>query len=181
MDQMRQRMHEKLDGVLSEELTEDLYRYLARDRDAAKEYERLETVDSLLTTAPQMRAPQRLAVTIMARLAQSIELQAKLQSLPLEVRDQLMQSLSLSMMATMPLMVGASWIVLNAMGDPALLIRVLERVVTLMYLLIDAQLILLEEIEPYLKNDPQLAAACLQLLPSMMLGLMDALEQKPAT
>jgi anti-sigma factor RsiW len=172
-------MHEKLDGVLSEELTEDLYRHLAKDSEAAREYERLETVDTLLTTAPQMRAPQRLAVTIMARLAQSIEMQAKLQSLPVEVRDQVMQSLSLSMMATMPLMVGASWVVLNAMGDPALLVRVMERVVTLMYLLIDAQLILLEEIEPYLKDDPKLAAACLQLLPSMMLGLMDAMEQRP--
>jgi hypothetical protein len=34
----------------------------------------------------------------------------------------------------------------------------------------------LEEIEPYLKDDPELATACLQLLPSMMIGLLDYME-----
>lgn len=178
MDPLHQQMQEKLDGVLSEELTERLLRHLEDDTEAAREYERLESVDTLLTMAPPMRAPQRLAVTIMARLAQTIEMQAQLQALPLELRDEIMQSLSLSMIATMPLMVGASWVVLNAMGDPAMLVRVLERVVMLMSLQIEAQLMLLEAIEPYLADSPQLAAACLRLLPSMMEGLLDSIEQK---
>lgn len=177
-DMMRERMHEKLDGVLDDRLTEELARFLADDRDAAREYERLENVDALLATAPSMRAPQRLAVTIMARLAQQIEMQAQIQALPHELRATIMQSLSLSMVATMPLMVGASWVVLNAMADPRLLTRVVERVIGLMSLLVDAQIVLLNEIEPYLKDDPEFAAACLRLLPSMMEGLLDSLEGK---
>lgn len=178
MDTLRQHMHEKLDGVLSDDLTDSLLRHLDEDKEAAREYARLESVDSLLTAAPQMRAPQRLAVTIMARLAQTIEMQARLQELPVELRSEIMQSLSLAMVATMPLMVGASWVVLNAMGDPKMLMRVMERVVLLMSLQIEAQLMLLEAIEPHLKDNPHLAAACLRLMPSMMEGLLDAIEQK---
>lgn len=177
-DTMRDRMHEKLDGVLAEDLTDELYRFLAKDDDAAREYARLENVDTLLATAPSMRAPQRLAVTIMARLAQQVEMQAAIQSLPQELRASIMQSLSLSMVASMPLMVGASWVVLNAMGDPELLTSVIERVITTMVLMVDAQIVLLNEIEPYLQNDPQFAAACLRLIPSMMEGLLDSLEGK---
>jgi len=179
-DPLRQRMHEKLDGVLSEEMTEDLFRRLAGDENAAREYERLETVDSLLAATPHMRAPQRLAVTIMAHLAQRIETQARVQALPASVRASLMKSLSLSMTAAMPMMVGASWMVLNAAGDPALLTRATERVITLMVLLVDAQISLLDAVEPYLRDQPEMAAACLQLLPSMMLGLLDYIENKQA-
>jgi anti-sigma factor RsiW len=173
---MRQLMHEKLDGVLSEELTEELLVHLERDREAAQEYARLQSVDGLLSSAPTVRAPQRLAVTIMARLAKNLEMQAQLQALPDEAREALLQSLSVSMMTMMPMMVGASWLVMYAMGDPSVLVRVLERVIVLMSMLIDAQIVVLEEIEPYLKDDPELATACLQLLPSMMIGLLDYME-----
>lgn len=180
MDPLRQQMQEKLDGVLSEELTQNLLRQLEQDAEAAREYARLETVDSLLSTAPQMRAPQRLAVTIMARLAQTIELQARLQALPQAVRSQIMQSLSLAMVAAMPMMVGASWLVLTRQADSKALNEMLERVVMLMLMQVEAQLALLDAIEPYLREDPQLAAACLRLMPSMMEGLLNALDENAA-
>jgi hypothetical protein len=180
MDPLRQQMQEKLDGVLSEELTQSLLQQLEQDTEAAREFARLETVDSLLSSAPQMRAPQRLAVTIMARLAQTIELQARLQALPQALRSQIMQSLSLSMVAAMPMMVGASWLVLNRQADAQTFNQMLERVVMLMLLQVEAQLALLDAIEPYLREDPQLAAACLRLMPSMMEGLLDAFDQNAA-
>jgi anti-sigma factor RsiW len=177
-DNIRQLMHEKLDGVLSEDLTEELYQHLAHDEEAAQEYARLETLDRLLSSAPQARAPQRLAVTIMARLAQAIETQANLQDAPEEVRQAVMVSLSLSMIAMMPLMVAASWLVMNAMAKPELLTRVLERVVFLMRLMNNAQLTLLDEVERIAETDPHLAAAAMRLLPAMTVGLLDAMEMK---
>jgi len=180
MDLLRQRMQEKLDGVLSEELTRDLLRRLAEDAEAAREYARLEIVDGLLSSAPQMRAPQRLAVTIMARLAQTIELQARLQALPPALRSQVMQSLSLSMVAAMPTMVGAAWMTLNRQADPQLLQATLERVVMLMLLQIEAQLMLLDAVEPFLRDDPQLAAICLRLMPSMLEEMLNTLDQASA-
>lgn len=175
-DHIRQLMHEKLDGVLSDDLTEELYRHLSQDNRAAEEYAQLENVDNLLSRAPVVRAPQRLAVTIMARLAQSIEAQAKLNDLPETVRQAVMTSLSLTMVSMMPMMVGASWMVIHAMADASLLTRVLERVVFLMHLVVQAQLILIEEIERVVKQDPELAAAALTLLPAMMEGLLDYIE-----
>jgi hypothetical protein len=177
MDPLRQRMQEKLDGVLSEELTRDLLRQLAEDAEAAREYARLETVDTLLSSAPQVRAPQRLAVTIMARLAQTIELQARLQVLPPALRSQVMQSLSLSMMAAMPMMVGAAWMTLNRQADAQALQQMLEQVLMLMLLQVEAQLTLLDAVEPFLRDDPQLAAACLRLVPSMLEELLNTLDQ----
>lgn len=176
MDALRRHMQEKLDGVLNEELAQDLVQQLARDAEAAREYARLESIDSLLSSAPQMRAPQRLAVTIMARLAQTIELQARLQALPQPLRSQIMQSLSLAMVAAMPMMVGASWMVLNRQADQQMLVPIIERVVLLMLMQVEAQMALLDAVEPFLREDPQLAAACLRLMPSMMEGLLNALD-----
>jgi anti-sigma factor RsiW len=177
MDLLRQRMQEKLDGVLSEELTRDLLRQLAEDAEAAREYARLETVDTLLGSAPQVRAPQRLAATIMARLVQTIELQARLQALPPALRSPMVQSLSLSMVAAMPMMMGAAWMTLNRQADSQALHQILEQVVVLMLLQIEAQLMLLDAVEPFLRDDPQLAAACLRLMPSMLEELLSALDQ----
>lgn len=176
MDTLRRQMQEKLDGVLSDELTQELIQQLSQDAEAAREYARLETIDNLLSSAPQLRAPQRLAVTIMARLAQTIELQARLQALPQPLRSHIMQSLSLSMVAAMPMMVGASWMVLNRQADQQALAQIMERVVLLMLMQVEAQLALLDAIEPFLREDPQLAAACLRLMPSMMEGLLAALD-----
>ncbi len=181
VNDIKQLMHEKLDGVLSDDLTEELYQHLARDEEAAQEYARLETLDNVLASAPHARAPQRLAITIMARLAQAIEIQAKLNEAPAEVRQAIMASLSLSILSMMPLMVAASWLVTNSMANPSLLVRVLERVIALMRLMIDAQLILLEEIERIAKDDPITAAAALALMPSMMLGLLDSIEGQSVT
>lgn len=176
-NQLRQWMQESLDGVLSEELTHALFSTLQEDETAAREYARLEDVDKALATAPHARAPRHLAVTIMARLAQTIETQARLQDLPAEVRDAVMASLSLVMVATLPMMIGASWMVLNASANPDVLVRVMGRVVALMRMVIQGQLAILDEVESYIKDDPQLAAAIMALMPAMLEGLLDSVEQ----
>jgi hypothetical protein len=114
----------------------------------------------------------------MARLAKSIEMQAQLNKMPYEVRQMVMQSIMLSMVTMMPMMVGASWLVLNASANPVLLTRVMERMMGLMQIVIDAQLIILDEVQPYLKENPTLAAQILQLMPTMMISLLDYLKDK---
>lgn len=174
-DPLRQWMQESLDGVLSEELTHALFTSLQQDEQAAREYARLEDIDRVLANAPHVRAPRRLAVTIMARLAQTIEAQAKLQELPREVRDAVMVSLSLVMLTSLPLMMSGAWLLLRT-SNPALLLRVLAQVVGLMRVVIEGQLHILDEVEAHLQDDPQLAAALMSLMPAMLEGLLNAVE-----
>ncbi len=174
-DTLRQWMQESLDGVLSEELRHALFTSLQKDEQAAREYARLEDVDRVLASAPHMRAPRHLAVTIMARLAQTIEAQASLQELPREVRDAVMASLSLVMLATLPLMMSGAWLLLRT-ADPTLLAHVLARTVGLMRVVVAGQLHILDEVEAHLHDNPQLAAALMALLPAMLEGLLEAVE-----
>lgn len=174
-DLMRRRMQEQLDGLLSEEHSEELLDYLQRDAQAAEEYARLERVDALLARAPQMRAPGRLAATIMARLAQVVEREAEMREMPEEAQQALLMSLSLAIMSMLPVMTAATWLVLNAHSDPALLTRAMQRVIAFFVLIIDALVILLEEIESLVHERPELAAAAMTLLPSVLLALVDAM------
>ena len=80
--QDQEMMQAAIDGQLSEEMARRLRDVLARDNGAAREYSRLQRVDSLLQRAPHERAPARLAATIMARVAERVRAQAQLADLP---------------------------------------------------------------------------------------------------
>lgn len=172
------RMQEKLDGLLSEQEEEELLAHLDEDEEAAEVYAQLERLDWMLTTAPHVRAPQRLAATIMARLSQTLETEADLESVPEEARQAILLSMSLVSMSTMPMMLAASWLVLNQRADPELLTRVIYRVIALLAMIIDALAILLEEIEKIVHDDPEMAAAAVSLLPMVMTNILDYMEGK---
>ena len=57
-------MQDAIDGQLSEETARKLFEVLGRDQTAARDFDRLQRVDSLLKRAPQQRAPARLAAAI---------------------------------------------------------------------------------------------------------------------
>lgn len=69
----RRMMQEQLDGQLDPQTEEVLHEHLQQDEEAAEEKAKLENLHQTLTTAPAMRAPSRLAATIMAKLAKTIE------------------------------------------------------------------------------------------------------------
>ncbi|MCS6835367.1 MAG: hypothetical protein NZ750_05035 [Anaerolineae bacterium] len=175
-DRLRQRMQESLDGALSEAMKADLMASLARDRDAAAEYDRLTQVDHLLSRAPTVRAPQRLAAAIMARLAQTVARQAKLDALPEEVQRAIMLSLGMILNSLRPALVAASWLVLNAQRDPTILTEVVLSSLGVMKITIDALLMVLDEIERLLEDDPERAALGAVLVPSLLLAMLDMLE-----
>ncbi len=175
---MRQRMQENLDGVLEEELAEELYAYLNADEEAAEEYSRLEQLDNLLSRAPHVRAPQRIAVTIMARLSHQLQREADVDHMPEEVRQAFLMSISLVMLETMPMMIAASYLVLNAGRDPKLIGRVLERTIALQVMVIDALVFLLKEVEYQLSRDPEKAAVTMSLIPIVLEGILDYMHDQ---
>ncbi|MCY3797827.1 MAG: hypothetical protein OXG84_08465 [Chloroflexi bacterium] len=172
-------MQEAIDGQLTEETARKLVEILGSDQAAAREYDQLQRVDSLLKRAPQQRAPARLAATIMARLAQRVQAETALSDLPAETQQIMMLCLSASMMAMMPMMEAASWLVLNARRDPELLSTVMIETIGWMTLVTDALIQLLEDAENRARSEPEIAAATLALTPYLLRTMLDYLDELP--
>jgi antitoxin component HigA of HigAB toxin-antitoxin module len=172
----RHLMQENIDGALQPEYAHELLYFLERDQKAAQENAQLQQLHERLSSAPQMRAPGRLAATIMARLAKSIETHAQLQQLPDEIRLALVMSISIVQMAMMPVMIAASQLVLMGVRSPELISRVLERSIALMVMMIDALILLLEEIERMIEKDPEHAPLAMSLIPIALMGMLEYLQ-----
>lgn len=169
-------MQEAIDGQLSEDMTEQLFSILDRDKEAAQEFNRLQTMDSLFKRAPHKRAPARLAATIMARLAERIEAETKLENLPQSAQQAVMLGMSVTILSMMPMMEAAAWLVLNAKRDPKLLSEVMTQTVGLMSIITDAMVMLMEEAENMARENPETATATLALTPYVMIELLDYVE-----
>lgn len=172
-ERKRQLMQEALDGLLSPEEQHELLLHMETNPDAAEHYSRLKQVDRMLATAPFERAPQRLALTIMARLAQTVKEQTQLDdSMPQLSEAAIQVAMQMVTVATLPLMVGASWLMLNAMTDPELIEMVLQQVAALMLLVIDVMRIIIDEALAVFEEDPEAAMALLTLIPITLLTLV---------
>ena len=174
----RRMMQEQLDGQLKPEAEEVLYEHLQEDEEAAEEHAKLETVHQTLATAPSLRAPSRLAATIMARLAKTIEAQAKMEPLPQEVELALMLTTSIVQMMMMPVMLAASYMVLNAQYSPQLLTRIMERSIALIVMMIEGLVVLLEEVERMIEKDPDMAPVAMSLIPTALMGMIDYIQEE---
>ena len=174
-------MQEAIDGQLSQEMAQKLLEMLDRDQTAAQEFGRLRRVDSLLKRAPQQRAPARLAATIMARLAEQMRAETAKSEMSPEMQRVMMLSLSAAMMAMMPMMEAASWLVLNARREPDLLSDVMIETIGWMSLVTDALIQLLEDAENLARSEPEVAAATLALTPYMLTTVLDYLDELTET
>ena len=162
--------------ALERQLSEDMAEQLASLELDEAASDRLLRVDEMLQRAPQMRAPARLAATILARLAQRVQQQSQLADLPPETQKLMMLYMSASMMAMMPMMEAASWLVLNARRDPELLGEAMLRTISWMSLVNNALILLLEDAEDLARTQPQLARATLALTPHMLHSALDQLD-----
>ena len=167
-------MQESLDDQLSPESERELNEHLARDPDAASRYSQLQRVDMMLRTAPHERAPERLAVTIMARLAQTIQEQQRASHKhQTEVTEATMQvAMQLVTVATLPLLVGAGYLLLNAHSNPETLEAVLLQVAAMLTMVIDTVTIMLDEAAAVFEENPEVAMAMLALIPVTLLTLV---------
>jgi NADH:ubiquinone oxidoreductase subunit 6 (subunit J) len=178
----RRLMQESLDQILPEEAQRELFAYLNEDQDSVAEYNRLNRVHQLLENAPHERAPRRLAATIMARLAQGLEMQVSLEADTqadtrtehelLVSREMIALALNLVTVSTMPLMIAASWMVIHAQADPAMLTQVLQQIVALTLLVLKIIEVFLQEAEKLAESEPETALAILSLLPITMLAIV---------
>ena len=91
----------------------------------------------------------------------------------------MMLSLSAAMMAMMPMLEAASWLVLNAQRDPELLSDVMLETIGWMSLVTDALILLLEDAESLARSEPVVAAATLALTPYLLGSLLDYLDELP--
>ena len=170
-------MQEAIDGQLSEEMATTLVEIIGSDQAAAHEYGRLRRVDELLKRAPHQRAPARLAATIMARVAERMQAETELSDLSPEMQRLMMLSLSTAMMAMMPMMEAASWLVLNARRDPELLSNVMLETISWMSMVTNALIQLLDDAESLAREEPHVAAATLALTPYMLSTILDYLDE----
>jgi hypothetical protein len=174
----RRMIQESLDGALDAETAEELWELLSRDEKLAEEHSQLARVHQALSNPSHVRAPQRLAATIMARLAQTIEAQADMEELAAETKLALMMSISVVQMAMMPVMVAATYLVVNYTRNPAILSRVIQRVIALQIMMIDALVILLDEIERMIEKDPESAPVAMSLIPIALMGIIDYIRDE---
>lgn len=172
-------MQAAIDGQLSDAMAQQLLDRLAGDQAAAREFDRQRRVDSLLRRAPQRRAPARLAATIMARVAERVQAETALSDLSPEMQRVIMLSLSAAMMAMMPMMEAASWLVLNARRDPELLSDVMIETIGWMSLVTRALIQLLDDAESRARSEPEIAAATLALTPYLLSTILDYLDEAP--
>jgi len=175
-EQRRQQMQHALDGVLSPQEKVDLARHIERDPEDAGYFDKLQRVDALLRAAPHERAPQRLALTIMARIGETVR-QQQAQQLQADYDPELYEAalqvaMQMVTVATLPLMIGASYLLLNAAADPSVLDPVLQEVAALMILVIDVMKVMLEEAQETYAKDPEAALALLALIPVTLLELV---------
>lgn len=170
-----QLMQEALDDVLTPEQQRELERILEHEPAAVREYDKLQQVENLLQTAPHERAPERLAMTIMARLGQTImemQAQADPEQDPELTEATMRVAIALVTVATLPLMVGASWMLLNAMTHPEAFEAVLAQVAALFMMVINVLEVMLEEAQAIYKSNPEVAMALLALIPLTLLALV---------
>lgn len=182
-EKQRRLMQEALDELLPQDLQQELDSYLDQDRDIESEFNQLRRVHNMLQAAPYERAPRRLAATIMARLAEGVKAgtQHQTQSSPYVHISQEIISVALALVtvATMPLLIAASWMVINAMADPALLTMVLYQIVGLLLMVLEVMEVFLDKAQEVAKNDPQMAMGLLSLIPVTLLTIVRYLLDDP--
>ncbi len=180
----QQLMQAALDGELTPQHETELGQLLEEDPQQAAEYDSQQRVDSLLRYPPMARAPQRLGMAIMARLAQTLMESQQASGRTSELTEaQLRVAIQLVTVTSLPLLAGAGYLLLNAHSKPEAVERILLPALALLVLVIDAMTVMLEQAEAVYEEDPQMAVAILTLIPSALLVLaekiLDAEVTKP--
>lgn len=168
-EQHRRLMQEALDERLTAEAQQNLLRQFDSEPAAAAEYQQLRRVDQLLRTAPMERAPQRLALSIMARLAETLQSKEQLtrtSGLALAL------GLALVVLVALPLLVASAWLFLSAVGSAAALSSLIHSIVTLLTLLMGMLEVIVLQAQTLIADNPQAPALLVALVPVALVGLL---------
>jgi len=171
-ERQRRLMQEALDASLSPEVQKELLAEL--DPAETAEFDRLKLVDRTLRTAPFEHAPERMALNIMARLAEGL----RAQRLPETTGMALALGLALVTVVMVPVLAAAGWLFLNAIGNAAALNLLLERVVGLVTVVISGLELLVKSAQDFLQAYPETPALVVTLIPVSLFWLIRATMQK---
>jgi anti-sigma factor RsiW len=163
-------MQAALDNEASSQEEAELAELLDNDTEQAQAFDAQRQVDDMLRYPPHERAPKRLAMAIMAKLAQTIQEQQTAQSPVTEA--QLRVAFQLVTVTALPLLVGAGYMLLNAQTKQESVEAVLEQVVLIMMIMLESINVLLDEAEQVYQEDPEMALALLTMIPSTLLILV---------
>lgn len=157
-------MQEALDETLTQEMRQELYQQLDSDAESAEEYQHLRQVDRILRNAPFERAPKTLALNIMAKLAEGLKQQqlSHLSGLALAM------ALSLITLLVVPLLMGAVWLFLNAVGNAGALAGLMQTLVRLLALLVAGLDVIVDGAQALLKAHPETPALMLAIVPVVL-------------
>jgi len=174
-DRKLRMMQDALDGELSPEEELEFTGLLKEEPQTATRYSKMERAETLLRDAGlrHERAPERLALTIMARLGETIMLEAE----QLDELDEMTEAtmhiaMTMVTISTLPLMVGASWMILNARANPKAFEAILTEVAALYIMVLDVMRMMLDDVQSLYKTDPERAMATLALMPLTLLTLV---------
>ncbi len=161
----RRLMQEALDENLAPDARQKLFEQLNHNPDESAEFSRLRQVDAVLRTAPFEHAPKRLALSIMARLAEGIRKQPGISGLALAA------GLSLVTVVATPLLLAAGWMVMSALASTALLSEILKQLVNLLSLIVGVLQLFVEEAQNIVATNPQAPALVAALVAIAVGGL----------
>jgi hypothetical protein len=173
-ERQRQRlMQEALDERLNPEAYEELQQRLQTNESEAEEFARLNRVDRMLRTAPHERAPQRLALEIMARLARDLSPQqmSHLAGLALAL------GLALVTLVALPLLLSLSYILLSALGSAGLN-ESIHSVVSVLAWIIAAMEAVVQRLQGLLGTYPAAPLVVVAMIPLSLYWLLRTLSRR---
>lgn len=160
-------MQEALDDSLPVEARQELFQRLNDAPQDAEVFSRLKQVDRLLKNAPMERAPERLALKVMARLAEGLQAQQLSKTAGMAL------GLALALMALllMPLLAGIGALILGTLGNAAALSGVLKSLSGLLVTLMNGLQTLVASAQQIVELYPQSSTAVLALIPLAVIWL----------
>ncbi len=169
-ERQKQLMQEALDQSLAPDLLEKLRQQLDGDAEGSQHFNRLKKVDDMLRSAPHERAPARLALSIMAKLAQTMN--------PRQLSDSSSAAVALGLamvvMVALPVLTVAISLFLSAMGSAAALNAILQQIANLLALVVGMLNALVEGAQSVLQNYPQAPLLIISVTPIILYWLLKA-------
>lgn len=172
-ERQKRLMQEALDEQLSPEALEQLNQQMGDTTQT--QFEGLRKLDEMLRNAPFERAPHRLALNIMAKIAEV----AKQQNLSTASGLALALGLALVTVVTLPLLVAAATLFLSAAGSAAALSAIIHQIINLLALVVAMLEAFVQGAQSLLANYPQAPMLMLAVVPMILFWLMRAVNRNP--
>lgn len=176
-ERQRQLMQEALDQTLAPEMLEKLRQQLDTDAVGSQQFNRLKKVDEMLRNAPHERAPARLALGIMAKLAQTMNPRQLSTSSSAAVA----LGLAMVVLVALPVLTVAISMFLSAIGSAAALNIILQQIANLLALVVGMLDALVEGAQSVLQDYPQAPLLIISVVPIIVYWLLKSVQQDSDT